>query len=413
MDKKPNMLSADEALSFLLARVRPANKTERIATADALGRVLAERQTSAVNVPPLDNSAMDGYAVRIADLTNASTRLRVTQRIPAGTVGQPLEAGQAARIFTGAPVPAGCDAVVMQEYCGVDGDTVTVSKPPKMGENIRRSGEDIAAGAEILPAGIRLRPLEMGLAASVGIATLLVYRKLKVATFFTGDEIVMPGDPLKPGQIYNSNRFVLTGLLQALGCEIVDLGIVPDNFAATVKVLEAAAAGADLIITSGGVSVGEEDHVKAAVEAVGKLDLWKISIKPGKPLAFGEVGHGEEWQKTPFIGLPGNPVSAFVTFCLFVRPFILRSQGITATAPQAFSLKADFDWLKPGKRREFLRARLHTAENGEVGVKLYPNQGSGVLTSTVWADGLVEVPEGMPIHRGETVKFLPFTGLLN
>jgi len=410
MDKKQNMLSADEALSFLLARVRPANRTEQVATADALGRVLAERLTSVVNVPPLDNSAMDGYAVRIADLINASTRLRVTQRIPAGTVGQPLEAGQAARIFTGAPVPAGCDAVVMQEYCGVEGDTVTVSKPPKIGENIRRSGEDIATGAEILPAGIRLRPQEMGLAASVGIASLHVYRKLKVATFFTGDEIVMPGEPLKPGQIYNSNRFVLTGLLQALGCEVVDLGIVPDDFAATVKVLEAAAAGADLIITSGGVSVGEEDHVKAAVEAAGKLDLWKIAIKPGKPLAFGEVG---DVRKVPFIGLPGNPVSAFVTFCLFVRPFILRSQGIAATAPQAFSLKADFDWLKPDKRREFLRARLLTAENGEVVVQLYPNQGSGVLTSTAWADGLVEVPEGSPIHRGETVKFLPFSGLLD
>lgn len=412
MDKKQSMLSADEALAFLLARVRPANKTEQIATADALGRVLAERLTSAVNVPPLDNSAMDGYAVRIADLINASTRLRVTQRIPAGTVGQPLEAGQAARIFTGAPVPAGCDAVVMQEYCGAEGDTVTVGKHPKMGENIRRSGEDIAAGAEILPAGIRLRPQEMGLAAAVGIASLRVYRKLKVAIFFTGDEIVMPGEPLKPGQIYNSNRFVLTGLLQALGCEVVDLGIVPDDFAATVKVLETAA-GADLIITSGGVSVGEEDHVKAAVEAVGKLDLWKIAIKPGKPLAFGEVGHGEEWQKVPFIGLPGNPVSAFVTFCLFVRPFILRSQGITAAAPQAFSLKADFDWLKPDKRREFLRARLHTAETGEVGVQLYPHQGSGVLTSTVWADGLVEIPEGATVRRGDTVKFLPFTGLLN
>ncbi len=407
MDKKQNMLSADEALSFLLARVRPANKTEQIATIEALGRVLAERLTSAVNVPPLDNSAMDGYAVRIADITNASTRLKVAQRIPAGTVGKPLEAGQAARIFTGAPVPAGCDAVVMQEYCGVEGDTVTIGKHPKTGENIRRSGEDIAAGAEILPAGIRLRPQEMGLAASVGIASLLVYRKLKVATFFTGDEIVMPGEPLKPGQIYNSNRFVLTGLLQALGCEVIDLGIVPDDFAATVKVLEAAASGADLIITSGGVSVGEEDHVKAAVEAVGKLDLWKIAIKPGKPLAFGEIG------KVPFIGLPGNPVSAFVTFCLFVRPFILRSQGITTTAPQAFSLKADFDWLKPDKRREFLRARLHTAENGEVSVQLYSHQGSGVLTSTVWADGLVEVPEGKAIHRGEIVKFLPFSGLLN
>lgn len=407
MDKKQNMLSADEALAFLLTRVQPANQTEQIATIDALGRVLAEHLTSAVNVPPLDNSAMDGYAVRIADIINPSTRLQVTQRIPAGTVGQPLKAGQVARIFTGAPVPAGCDAVVMQEYCGVEGDTITVSKQPKTGENIRRSGEDIAAGAEILPAGIRLRPQEMGLAASVGISSLVVYKKLRVAIFFTGDEIVMPGETLKPGQIYNSNRFVLTGLLQALGCEVVDLGIVPDNLAATIKVLGTAASSADLIITSGGVSVGEEDHVKAAVESVGKVDLWKIAIKPGKPLAFGNVG------SVPFIGLPGNPVSAFATFCLFVRPFILRSQGITAAAPQSFSMKADFDWLKPDKRREFLRARLHTTESGEVIAQIYPNQGSGVLTSAVWADGLVEIPEGTPVRRGEIVKFIPFSGLLN
>lgn len=410
MDKKQNMLSADEALSFLLTRVQPASKTEQIATIDALGRVLAERLTSTVNVPPLDNSAMDGYAVRVADITNASTRLQVGQRIPAGTVGQPLKTGQVARIFTGAPVPAGCDAVVMQEYCGVEGDTITISKQPKEGENIRRSGEDIAAGAEILPAGIRLRPQEMGLAASVGISNLQVYCKLKVATFFTGDEIVMPGETLKPGQIYNSNRFVLAGLLRALGCEVIDLGIVPDNFAATVKVLETAASRADLIITSGGVSVGEEDHVKAAVESIGKIDLWKIAIKPGKPLAFGEVGDD---RKVPFIGLPGNPVSAFATFCLFVRPFILRSQGLTTAAPQSFSMKADFDWLKPDKRREFLRARLHTTESGEVIAQIYPNQGSGVLTSAVWADGLVEVSEGTPVRRGEIVKFIPFSGLLN
>ncbi|MDD5241240.1 MAG: molybdopterin molybdotransferase MoeA [Sulfuricella sp.] len=408
MDKKSNMISADEALSFLLARTQPAHKIERIATADALGRVLAERQASAINVPPLDNSAMDGYAVRLADLVaNGATRLRVAQRIPAGTVGQPLETGSAARIFTGAPVPAGCDAVVMQENCSAEGDMVTINKPPRMGENIRRAGEDISVGAEVLPAGIRLRPQEMGLAASVGIAALPVYHKLKVATFFTGNEIVMPGEPLKPGHIYNSNRFVLVGLLQALGCDIVDLGIVPDDFAATVKVLKEAAAGADLIITSGGVSVGEEDHVKAAVESAGVLDLWKIAIKPGKPLAFGTV------DKVPFIGLPGNPVSAFVTFCLFVRPFILRSQGVASTAPQIFSLKADFDWPKPDKRREFLRARLHMADDGVVSAQLYPNQGSGVLTSTTWADGLVEIAENTPIRRGEVVKFLPFSGMLN
>ena len=407
MDKKQNMLSADQALAFLLDRVRQPGEIEQVATAETLGRVLAEHQVSAINVPPLDNSAMDGYAVRLADLAAGSTRLRVAQRIPAGTVGKPLEAGTAARIFTGAPVPAGCDAVVMQENCSAEGDMVAINKSPIRGENIRRAGEDIAVGAEILPAGIRLRPQEMGLAASVGLARLPVFRRLKVATFFTGDEIVMPGQPLEPGQIYNSNRFVLTGLLQALGCEVIDLGIVPDDSAATVKVLEQAAASADLIITSGGVSVGEEDHVKTAVEKVGQLDLWKIAIKPGKPLAFGSVG------STPFIGLPGNPVSAFVTFILLVRPFILRSQGMAATAPQALSLKADFDWLKSDKRREFLRARLHMAEDGSIGVQLYPNQGSGVLTSTAWADGLVEVAEGTLIRRGETVRFLPFSELLN
>lgn len=407
MDKKQNMLSADQALAFLLDRVRQPGEIEQVATAETLGRVLAEHQVSAINVPPLDNSAMDGYAVRLADLAAGSTRLRVAQRIPAGTVGKPLEAGTAARIFTGAPVPAGCDAVVMQENCSTEGDVVAINKSPIRGENIRRAGEDIAVGAEILPAGIRLRPQEMGLAASVGLARLPVFRRLKVATFFTGDEIVMPGQPLEPGQIYNSNRFVLTGLLQALGCEVIDLGIVPDDSAATVKVLEQAAASADLIITSGGVSVGEEDHVKTAVEKVGQLDLWKIAIKPGKPLAFGSVG------STPFIGLPGNPVSAFVTFILLVRPFILRSQGMAATAPQALSLKADFDWLKSDKRREFLRARLHMAEDGSIGVQLYPNQGSGVLTSTAWADGLVEVAEGTLIRRGETVRFLPFSELLN
>lgn len=408
MEKKPNLLSADEALSLILSGAHPLSEIESIATEGGLGRVLAKGLFSSVTVPPLDNSAMDGYAVRAADIaTEGMTSLRIAQRIPAGTVGKQLEPGTAARIFTGAPVPPGCDAVVMQENCSAEGDTVTINKAPRAGENIRRAGEDIALGAEILPAGRRLRPQELGLAASVGIASLPVFRRLKVATFFTGDEIVMPGQALQPGQIYNSNRFVMGGLLQALGCETIDLGIVPDNFETTVKALEQAASQADLIITCGGVSVGEEDHVKAAVEKVGKLNLWKIAIKPGKPLAFGNAG------STPFIGLPGNPVSAFVTFCLFVRPFILLSQGVTAITPPSFPLKADFEWPKPDKRREFLRAKLHTDEGGAVCAQLYPNQGSGVLTSTSWADGLIEVPEGQPIRRGDTIKFLPFTGLLN
>jgi molybdopterin molybdotransferase len=349
---------------------------------------------------------MDGYAVRMADMTQPAPTLRVTQRIPAGSVGQPLEPGTAARIFTGAPIPPQCDAVVMQENCTAVGETVTIDKLPKNGENIRRAGEDIRCGAEILTSGTRLRPQEMGLAASAGLAYLPVFRKLRVATFFTGDEIVMPGQTLQPGQIYNSNRFVLSGFLAALGCEVIDLGIVPDDLAATVRILRQAAAQADLIVTSGGVSVGEEDHVKAAVEQTGKLDMWRIAVKPGKPLAFGNAAG------TPFIGLPGNPVSAFVTFCLFVRPFILRCQGIAAIAPPHYPLRADFEWSKPdAKRREFLRARMACGADGDVAAQIYPHQGSGVLTSCTWSDGLIDVEKGCSIHRGDTVKFIPFSGL--
>lgn len=405
MDKKPGMLNADQALKLILAGARPLTEIEQIDTDQACGRILAERQISEINVPPLDNSAMDGYAIRIADLADGTQALRVAQRIPAGSVGMLLETGSAARIFTGAPVPPGCDAVVMQENCTAQGNKVVVNKIPQKGENIRRAGEDISVGNETLPAGIKLRPQELGLAASVGIARLPVFRKLKVAAFFTGDEIVMPGKPLEPGQIYNSNRYVLAGLLQALDCETIDLGIVPDNFDATVRVLEQAAACADLVLTCGGVSVGEEDHVKAAVEAVGQLNLWKIAIKPGKPLAFGQV------HDVPFVGLPGNPVSAFVTFCLFVRPFILRSQGAADISARAFHVTADFDWLKPDSRREYLRARLATDASGMPVAQLYKNQGSGVLTSAVWADGLVEVTEGTTVHRGEKVSFIPFSGL--
>ena len=405
--KKTSMLSMDEALSYLLDQARPVTEIEQVETSAALGRVLAEAQKSTLDVPPLDNSAMDGYVVACADLVaGGATRLPVSQRIPAGMVGAPLKPGTAARIFTGAPIPLGADAVVMQEDCMAEGDDVIINGKATPGLNIRRAGEDIAAGAEILAAGTRLRPQEMGLAASVGFAKLPVFRKLRVAMFFTGDEIVMPGDPLAPGQIYNSNRFSLTGLLQALGCEVTDLGIVPDNLEATVSVLERAANNADLVVTSGGVSVGEEDHVKAAVEQLGKLEMWRIAMKPGKPLAFGTV------DKAFFIGLPGNPVSAFVTFCLFVRPFILRCQGVLNVSPKSCTVRADFTWPKPEKRREFLRARLALADDGATMAALFPNQGSGVLTSTVWADGLVDIPGGMTIERGGLVKFIPFSEML-
>ncbi|HLB15276.1 MAG TPA: gephyrin-like molybdotransferase Glp [Burkholderiales bacterium] len=401
------MLSVDEALARLLAGARTVSEVETIPTLAATGRVVAGAQASTLNVPPLDNSSMDGYAVRAADCTSGSARLRIAQRIPAGAVGKPLESGSAARIFTGAPIPPGADAVVMQEVCAVEVDHVVVKHQPQPGEWVRRAGEDIRAGSTILEAGTRLRAQEVGLAASVGLASLPVYRKVKAALFSTGNELVMPGEPLPAGSIYNSNRFTLTGLLRTIGCEVDDLGIVPDTLAATRDALRRAAAASDLIVTSGGVSVGEEDYVKPAVDAEGRLDLWRIAMKPGRPLAFGGVRRADGTEAS-FIGLPGNPVSSFVTFVLFVRPFVLRCQGVTRLEPHAYSIRADFDWPKPDPRREFLRVRL----NASGGLDLFPNQSSGVLTSTVWGDGLVDNPSKQAINRGDVVRFLPFSELL-
>jgi len=350
--------------------------------------------------------------VRAADCASGSARLRVGQRIPAGTVGTALEPGTAARIFTGALIPQGADAVVMQEQCEADGDDVVVRHAPQSGEWIRRQGEDVRAGSVILSAGTRLRGQELGLAASVGLATLPVRRRVRVAVFFTGDELAMPGEPLAPGAIYNSNRFTLRGLLEDFGVDYTDFGIVPDTLQATRDTLREAARGHDLIVTSGGVSVGEEDHIKPAVEAEGRLDMWQIAVKPGKPLAFGEVRReavgDADAGSAFFLGLPGNPVSSFVTFLLFVRPFLLRLQGVSGPVePRALPLRADFDWPKPDRRNEFLRARINDAG----GLDLFANQGSGVLTSTVWADGLVDNPAGQPIARGDTVRFIPFAAL--
>ena len=427
------MLSFDEALARLLADARPVGEIEMLPTLAAAGRVLAQAQYATLDAPPLDNSAMDGYAVRVADLSATGTTLPVLQRIPAGTVGTPLRPASAARIFTGAPIPLGADAVVMQELCAhgemcATGETsVVVNHLPKPGENIRRAGDDIAAGSCILAVGQRLRAQDTALAASVGMAHLPVWRRLRVAVFFTGDELCMPGEPLPAGGIYNSNRFLLRALLERLGCEVQDLGQVPDDLAATRAALRQAAQDSDLILTSGGVSVGDEDHVKPAVEAEGRLDLWKIAIKPGKPLAFGQISgkridQGVDRKGDPnsvqiesvdrevaFIGLPGNPVSGFVTFLMLVRPFILRLQGVQQVAPAAYSLRADFDWLRPDARREFLRARL----NADGGLDLFPKQGAGVLTSAVWADGLVDTLPQQAIRRGDWVRFLPFSELLN
>jgi molybdopterin molybdotransferase len=406
------LLSLDEALARLVegASARRIAQVESVSTFEALGRVLARDVVSMVDVPPADNTSMDGYALRAADVVAAGTVLPVSQRIPAGVVGAPLAAGTAARIFTGAQVPAGADAVVMQEQCEPLDDAgnaaglgaVRVGVVPASGQWVRRRGEDVRAGAAVLHAGDRMSPQALGLAASVGAATLDVVRRPRVAVFSTGDELVMPGEPLKPGAIFNSNRFTLRGLLEAAGCVPVDLGIVPDRLDATRDALRQAAAAADLVLTSGGVSVGEEDHLRPAVQAEGRLDLWQIGMKPGKPLAFGQVG------EALYMGLPGNPVSSFVTFVLTVAPLLRALQGADPAWPAPLSLRADFDWPRPDRRREFLRVRL----NGAGGLDLFPNQSSGVLTSTVWADGLVDNPGGHAIARGDAVPFLPMAGLL-
>jgi molybdopterin molybdotransferase len=408
-------MSLDEALARLLAvaSARRLQDLESLSTFASLGRVLGADVTSALDVPPADNTSMDGYALRAADVPAPGSLLRVSQRIPAGVVGQPLQPGTAARIFTGAQVPAGADCVVMQEQCealpGTAGgpDHVRVHVLPQAGQWVRRQGEDVRQGATVLHAGTRLTPQALGLAASVGAANLHVLRRPRVALFSTGDELVMPGEPLSPGAIYNSNRFTLRALLEAAGCEVNDLGIVPDRLDATRDALRTAALGNDLILTSGGVSVGEEDHLRPAAQAEGRIELWQMAIKPGKPLAFGAIRR-PDGSEALLVGLPGNPVSSFVTFLVVVAPVLRALQGASGQLPPALPLVAGFDWPKPDKRREFLRVRL--GQDGRL--ELFPNQSSGVLTSAVWADGLLDNPAGQAIAVGDTVRFLPLATLI-
>ena len=412
------LMSLDEALGQVLGQVRVLEETESIAVIDADGRFLAEDLISALQVPPQDNSAMDGYAVRTEDLQSPGAKLQVTQRIPAGHYGHALMPGEAARIFTGAPIPSGANAVVMQE----DTQTlesennhpanpfVLVNLVPKQGQWIRRSGEDVRKGDVVLSQGTRLNPASLGLAASIGRANVRVIRKPRVALFSTGDELVMPGEVapenMRPGAIYNSNRFFLRALLMRAGCAVTDLGIVPDNLSDTLKVLKAAAQDHDLVLTSGGVSVGEEDHVKPAVEQLGRLNLWQISMKPGKPFAFGQLNVPSTSKQAGayFMGLPGNPVSSYVTFQLLVRPFLMALQGQSETASKSFLLQANFDFPKPDKRREFLRVQRNAAGT----LDLFSNQSSGVLTSVVWGDGVIDNPSLQAIQHGDWVRFLPF-----
>ncbi|WP_374512123.1 gephyrin-like molybdotransferase Glp [Niveibacterium sp.] len=393
---KAPLLTFEEALDQLLSAARPVTERKSVGLLDASGRVLAADLVSALAVPPHDNSAMDGYALRVEDVTQPAVRLPVGQRVPAGADPAPLVAGTAARIFTGAPIPPGADAVVMQERCRTDGDGVVVDELPRIGQNIRRRGEDIEVGAPVLSAGSRLNAARIGLAASIGVPTLNVLRRLRVAVFFTGDELREPGEALVPGAIFNSNRYMVRSLLATLGCEVTDLGIVRDDLSATRDALRRAAADHDVVLTCGGVSVGEEDHVKAAVEAEGALSLWKIAIKPGKPLAFGRVGDAD------FVGLPGNPVSAFVTFMMLVQPFLLRRMGLQDPMPARREVPAGFDWPRAESRREFVRVQLD-AEGRAV---QHPRQGSGVLSSCAWADGLLDIAPGRSFTAGELLPYI-------
>lgn len=396
-----SLLPVEEALGRLLAlaEATPIDAREIVSLAAADGRVLATDLVAGLDLPPWPNSAMDGYALRLADWQGEP--LPVSQRILAGQAPEPLQPGTCARIFTGAPLPAGADTVEMQENAEILADgRVRFLEPIKVGQNVRPQGQETRAGEVVLPAGTRLGPVELGLAASLGCPVLVVRRRPRVAVVSTGDELVEPGQPLGPGQIYNSNRSLLCAWLQRLGCEVRDAGILPDDAQRTREAL-AALGDADLILSTGGVSVGEADHLGQVLRDEGELALWKLAIKPGKPLTCGH------FRGVPVLGLPGNPASTLVTFALLARPYLLRRLGVQRVAPLSVEVAAGFAWSKPGKRREYLRARL---ENGRA--VLYPNQSSGVLRSAAWADGLVEVLEERTYAEGETLRFIPLSEVL-
>ena len=403
-----SLMSADEALEFLLDACVTTEKKESVSLDNSLGRILASDIHSAINVPGFDNSAMDGYAIALSDdqLLQKNLSFDIVDRIPAGSTGNELNRGCAARIFTGAPIPKGANTVIMQEECEVseDGSKITIARAIKLNENIRPTGNDILENDVILSSGKQIQPQDISLASSVGVGELIVYKKIKVGVFFTGDELVEPGNPLSSGQIYNSNRYALVALLRQVGCEVINLGNIEDKFSATCDALEALESQCDLIMTTGGVSVGEEDHVKPAVESLGEIGLWKIRMKPGKPLAYGKV------KQTPFIGLPGNPVSSFVTFCIFSLPFIKKMQGNNDYQSRIIKVKTNFECKRAKPRREYARARIDHSESTPV-ANLYPKQGSDVMSSIVWADGLVEIPENKTVELGELLNFYPLSEL--
>ncbi len=397
-----SLMSADDALSFLIDSASVTAKTEAVSLDDSLGRILASDIHSTINVPGFDNSAMDGYTIALNDSQVAQENLsfKVVDRIAAGSTGKDLNSGSAARIFTGAPIPKGANTVVMQEECKLSEDKsqITVARAINLNENIRPTGNDILKGNVILSSGNQIKPQDISLAASVGVGELVVFKKIKVGVFFTGDELVEPGNPLSPGKIYNSNRYALVALLKQVGCDVINLGNIEDKLDATCDALEALESQCDLIMTTGGVSVGEEDHVKPAVEKLGELNLWKIRMKPGKPLAYGKV------KQTPFIGLPGNPVSSFVTFCIFSLPFIKKMQGNSNYESKILKVKTNFDCKRAKPRREYARVRIDYSTETPL-ANLFPKQGSDVMSSVVWADGIIEIPENTTFEAGTILNY--------
>ena len=399
---KDSLMNADDALAFLMDSAVASNQTETSSLDDSIGRILAIDIHSKINVPGFDNSAMDGYTIALDENNTSKTNqsFDVVDRITAGSIGNELKRGNAARIFTGAPIPKGANTVVMQEECQTsdDGSQITIKRAVELNENIRPTGNDILKDDVILTTGKKIEPQDISLAASVGIGELRVFKRLKVGVFFTGDELIEPGNSLSPGKIYNSNRYALVALLNKAGCDVINLGNIKDNLDSTCVALESLSSECDLIMTTGGVSVGEEDHVKPAVEKLGSLNLWKIKMKPGKPLAYGQV------KNIPFIGLPGNPVSSFVTYCIFALPFIKKMQGNSIYKTEAIKVKTNFDCKRAKPRREYARVRIDYSSKIPL-ASLYPKQGSDVMSSVVWADGIIEIPENTTFESGTILNY--------
>ncbi len=408
-----SLMRLAELAAFVESRIAPVEDRELVPLAGALGRIAAADHRSLTSIPAFDNSAVDGYAVRFTDLAEGTdTRMPVSGYVTAGASAAGIAPGTAIRIFTGAPMPAGADTVFMQEDCRVDGDHVVLPPGLERGSNRRLAGEDVAEGAVIIAKGLRLRPQDMGLAAASGLARLDVVRRIRVALFSTGSEVFEPGTPLPPSGLYDANRPLLVACLQMLGVEVSDLGILPDEPHALRNDLARAACGHDLVLTSGGVSTGEADHVKDAVEAAGRLDLWRLAIKPGRPVAMGVLPDGKgRW--TPFAGLPGNPVAAFITFAFVIKPVLQRLAGAPITLPGSLPIVSDFKYRKKEGRREYVRVTLFHDPEGRVLARKFPRDGAGVITSLTETHGLVELPEEVrALSPGDVVRFISYDGLL-